>query len=68
MGVGNSFYEAGFITRTFIYLVLGRVLADKEVQEKITFDAKGLKWVIVRPGGLVDTETEIWREVQIGTA
>jgi predicted NUDIX family phosphoesterase len=54
MGVGSSMNEVGFLRRLMMKLILGRVLADKEVQEDITRAAASLKWVIVRPGGLTN--------------
>ena len=43
--------------RPIFRFFLGRVLRDKEVQEKLYFDASDdLEWTIVRPGGLQNQE------------
>jgi putative NADH-flavin reductase len=52
-GVGDSRNTMGFPLNAAFNLFLGRVYADKDVQEQIIRNSK-LDWVIARPGGLTN--------------
>jgi hypothetical protein len=54
--VGDSWNDAGYVGKFFFWLFLGRILADKEVQEQKIKEAEGIDWTIVRPGGLTNSE------------
>ena len=51
--VGDSWNDSGFFAKGMFWLFLGRVLADKEIQEK-ELTSSGLDWTIFRPGGLMN--------------
>ncbi|ORX98623.1 3-beta hydroxysteroid dehydrogenase/isomerase family [Basidiobolus meristosporus CBS 931.73] len=56
IGVGDSWNSVSWITGFLLWLVLGRPLADKEIQEQqIREDLPEFDWTIVRPGQLTDT-------------
>ncbi|ORY46937.1 hypothetical protein BCR33DRAFT_736433 [Rhizoclosmatium globosum] len=53
LGVGDSFRDIGFWYGLVIWIMLGKVLVDKNTQEQIIFMQSGwLDWVIARPAGL----------------
>ena len=53
--VGDSWNDAGYVGKFFFWLFLGRILADKEIQEQKIKDAQSIEWTIVRPGGLTNS-------------
>jgi len=53
LGVGDSYPNCSLFTKLFIWMVIKKPIADKNIQEKILFDS-GLDVIIVRPGGLTN--------------
>lgn len=53
LGVGDSYNECSFVTKAFIWAIISKPIADKNIQEKYLFES-GLDSIIVRPGGLTD--------------
>lgn len=76
-GTGESRAKVSFLERIPHWLVLGRVYADKDVQERIIRES-GLDWVIARPVVLTDGKrtgrhrvllaSEAWRNGLISRA
>ncbi|KAI8815028.1 hypothetical protein BJ742DRAFT_864370 [Cladochytrium replicatum] len=72
LGVAESFYEQPMVLRFFLWLFIGRALADKEIQEKQIRES-GLEFIIVRPGQLLDGpptggKYEITKQAMVGIA
>jgi len=53
LGVGDSYNDCSFLTKTFIWGFISKPIADKNIQEKLLFDS-GLDSIIVRPSRLMD--------------
>lgn len=52
-GVGDSKQQTDWFTRLMIRIFLGRIYADKEIQEPL-IQQSNLEWVIVRPARLTN--------------
>ena len=57
MGAGESSEDMGWIGGFIAWAILGRVLADKNIQEDI-IRKSGLPWLICRPGGLTNAPAQ----------
>jgi hypothetical protein len=82
MGVGSSFYEASYLNRFLMWLIIGSCCKDKETQEKVTFEAAAgapsqnetneennvriTNMVIVRPGALMDWDARGPEKYKLG--
>ena len=53
LGVGDSYGDCSFMTKTFIWGFISKPIADKNIQEKLLFEA-GLDSIIVRPARLMN--------------
>lgn len=53
LGVGDSYKDCSFMTKTFIWGFISKPIADKNVQEKYLFES-GLDSIIVRPARLTN--------------
>lgn len=53
LGCGDSYDNCSFFTKAFIWGVISKPIADKNIQEKLIINSN-LDWTIVRPSGLVD--------------
>jgi hypothetical protein len=53
LGVGDSKDQVPFTFKLLMRTMMRKAMEDKEEQEKIV-KASGLKWTIVRPGGLTN--------------
>jgi len=53
LGVGDSYKDCSLFTKAFIWAVISKPIADKNIQEQYLFES-GLDYIIVRPTGLVD--------------
>ena len=53
LGVGSSYNDCSYLVRFFIYMIISKPIADKNIQEELLFNS-GLDFIIVRPAGLTD--------------
>jgi len=53
LGTGDSYSKCSIFTKFFIWAIISRPIADKEIQEDM-IKKSGLDFVIIRPTGLVD--------------
>lgn len=53
LGVGDSYNDCSFLTKTFIWGFISKPIADKNIQEKLLFES-GLENIIVRPARLMN--------------
>ena len=54
-GCGDSWKDTGIFASLFIYLVIGHLVRDKNIQESLIQES-GLDWMIIRPSGLTNKE------------
>lgn len=53
-GVNESYNDADFVTKGFLNVFLGKILADKAIQENLYKGEPSLEWTVIRPGRLLD--------------
>jgi putative NADH-flavin reductase len=53
LGVGSSYNDCSYLVRFFIYLIISKPIADKNIQEDLLFKS-GLDFITVRPAGLTN--------------
>ena len=53
LGVGSSYNDCSYLVRFFIYMIISKPIADKNIQEELLFNS-GLDFIIVRPADLTD--------------